>query len=414
LDRPLSDATLRQRKLRRGLIALGLVTLGTASVLFIPGWIRPSVSASRIRTGSVERGSIEATVTATGRVVPRFEHVITSPIDSRVQAIVHDPGDAVAAGDPIVVLDTAETERALEKLDEQVALKENERRRARLAAEERVAELEGRLRIKEIEIESHEIDVHKHTRLSEQGLITEDILRGAQTSLKRARIEEAQIAQSIGLERKTSEASLEGIGLEVSILRKDRADVADRLERATAASGRDGILTWVVEEVGANVTRGSEIARVADLSSFRVEASLSDTHAERISVGLPATVEVGDARLRGQIITVFPTMENGTMTVELALDEPSHPALRPNLRVEVHIVTDRHEDALFVPRGAFVNVDGRRHVYVVRDDRAVRAPVEFGILNFDTHEILGGLEEGDHVVLTDMSDYAHVKEVRIR
>jgi len=190
--------------------------------------------------------------------------------------------------------------------------------------------------------------------------------------------------------------------------------VADRLERATGASDSDGILTWVVTEAGAAVARGSEIARVADLSSFRVEASLSDTHAERIAVGQPAVVRAGEAHVRGRIITVFPTVENGTMTVELALDEPSHPALRPNLRVEVHIVTDRHDGALVVPRGAFVNADGRRQVYVVRDDRAVRTPVEFGILNFDAHEVLSGLEEGDRVILTDMSDYVHVQEVRIR
>lgn len=414
MDRPLSDATLRRRTLRRAAVGGGLAVLAAVAFVFVPGWIRPAVSLARIRTAPVERGAIEATVTATGRVVPRFEHVITSPIDSRVQEILHDPGDAVAAGEPIVTLDTAETERALQKLDEQLALKENERRRTRLGLEEVLADLQGRALIKEIEIESHEIDVEKNRRLLEQGLVTEDALRGAQTDLKRARIEHDQLVRSIELERKTSAARLDGIDLEVSIVRKDRADVADRLERATGASGSDGILTWVVAEAGAAVARGAEIARVADLSSFRVEASLSDTHAERIAVGQPAVIRAGDARLRGRIITVFPTVENGSMTVELALDEPSHPALRPNLRVEVHVVTDRHDGALFVPRGAFVNVDGRRQVYVIRGDAAIRTPVDFGILNFDAHEVLSGLEEGDRVILTDMSDYAHVQEVRIR
>lgn len=414
MDRPLDEATLRRRTLRRAAVGGGLAVLAAVAFVFAPGWIRPAVPLSRIRTAPVERGVIEATVTATGRVVPRFEHVITSPIDSRVQEILHDPGDAITAGEPIVALDTAETERALQKLDEQLALKENERRRARLGLEETLADLEGRALIKEIEIESHEIDVDKNRRLLDQGLVTEDALRGAQTDLKRARIEHDQLARAIELERRTSAAKLDGIDLEVSILRKDRADVADRLARATGASGSDGILTWVVAEAGAAVARGAEIARVADLSSFRVEANLSDTHAERIAVGQPAVIRAGDARLRGRIITVFPTVENGSMTVELALDEPSHPALRPNLRVEAHVVTDRHDDALFVPRGAFVNVDGRRQVYVIRGDAAVRTPVDFGILNFDAHEVLSGLDEGDRVILTDMSDYAHVQEVRIR
>ncbi|MEZ5066893.1 MAG: HlyD family efflux transporter periplasmic adaptor subunit [bacterium] len=414
MDRPLSDATLRRRRLRRASFAIGLAGLGIASIVFVPGWIRPSISLSRIRTAVVERGVIEATVTATGRVVPRVEHVITSPIDSRVRDILHDPGDDVVAGEAIVALDTAETERALQKLDEQIALQENERRRTRLGLEQKIAELEGGLAIKDLEIESYRIDEDKSQRLLDEGLITEDVLRGAKTDVKRALIEREQLERTVELERKTADARLQGIDLEVSILRKDRADVADRLARATGASERDGVLTWVVSEAGAAVARGAEIARVADLSSFRVEASLADTHAERVAVGQDATVRVGDARLRGRVSTVFPAVENGTMTVELTLEEPSHPALRPNLRVEADLVLDRHEDALFVPRGAFVNADGQRQVFVVRDDSAIRTPVEFGILNFDTQEIVRGLQQGDRVVLTDMSDYAHIKEVRIR
>ncbi|MBZ0270012.1 HlyD family efflux transporter periplasmic adaptor subunit [bacterium] len=414
MDRPLDRSVLHRRTLRRAGLAAGLLALGVVSFVFAPGWVRPSVSLTRIRTALVERGPVEATITATGRIIPRFEHVITSPIDSRVQEILHAPGDAVAPGDPIVALDNAETKRSLQKLDQQIALKENERRRLRLELEETLAGLQGELQIKDIDIESHEIDVVKYTRLSEQGLVTEDILRSAENARKRSRIERTQLARSIELERKTADARLAGVDLEVSILKKDRADIADRLERATASSGREGIVTWVIGEVGAAVARGSEIARIADLSSFRVEASFSDTHAEAIAIGLPATIRVGDTRLRGRIATVFPTVENGTVTVELALDEPSHPALRPNLRVDVHVVTDRHDDTLFVPRGAFVNVDGHRQVYVIRDDLAVRTPVEFGILNFDAHEVLSGLDRGDRVILTDMSDYAHVQEVRIR
>jgi HlyD family secretion protein len=414
MDRPLSAEVTRRRTARRIALAVFAVALLVGAIVVVPGWIRPSVSLARVRIGTVERGPIEATLTASGLVVPRFEHLITSPIDSRVQEVLLEPGAPVSPGDRLVALDVGPTARALEKLDEGLALKENERRRTGIDLKEALADLEGKLRIKELEIRSYEFDVEKNTRLSERGLITEDVLRRSQTDLERSRIERDQLERAVELKRETAEAKLAGLDLEVSILKKDRADAAERLQLATATADRQGILTWVVSEVGAAVQRGEEIARIADLSSFRVEATLSDVHADRVAAGLPVDVRVGELFLRGRVTNVLPTIEGGTLTLEVSLQEPSHSALRQNLRVEVHIVTERKEDALWLPRGSFVTVAGQRAVFVVHGEAAVRTPVEFGLANFAATEIVHGLAAGDSVILSDMSDHAHVREVRIR
>lgn len=414
MDRPLSAQVIRRRALQRAGLAIGGLALLVAAIFLVPAWVRPSVSLSRVCIGSVERGPIEATLSASGRVVPRFEHLVTSPIDSRVQEVLCEPGCAVSPGDRLVALDVGPTARALEKLDERLALKENERRRTGIGLNETLADLEGRLRIKELEIRSYEFDVEKNTRLSERGLITEDVLRRSETDLERSRIERDQLIRAIELKRETAEAELAGLDLEVSILKKDRADAAERLQLATATADRTGILTWVVSEVGAAIQSGDEIARIADLSSFRVEATLSDVHADRVAAGLPADVRVGDRFLRGRVTNVLPTIESGSLSLEVSLEDPSHSTLRQNLRVDVHIVTERKEDTLWLPRGSFVTVDGQRAVFVVRGEVAVRTPVEFGLANFAATEIVHGLQEGDRVILSDMSDHAHVREVRIR
>jgi HlyD family secretion protein len=199
MDRPLDARMLRRRTLRRVALGVGGLGLVVALSVLLPGWIRPSIPGSRLRLGTVTRGPIEATVTASGRVVPRFEHLVTSPIDSRVEAILVDPGAAVEAGDRIVALDVGPTARALEKLDEEIALEENERRKTRIQSRETLADLEGRQRIKELEIRSFELDVRKNERLSEQGLITEDVLRRAETDLERSRIERDQLASAVEL-----------------------------------------------------------------------------------------------------------------------------------------------------------------------------------------------------------------------
>ena len=155
------------------------------------------------------------------------------------------------------------------------------------------------------------------------------------------------------------------------------------------------------------------MARVADLSAYRVDATLSDVLARRLTVGLPAVVRSGDTRLPGRVHKILPTVQNGIVTFEVILDEPNHSVLRPNLRVDVHAVTELHADALCLQRGPLLNLDGRDHVFVVRGDKVVRTPVTIGLSNFELYEITGGLSEGDEVIISDMSDYRNSKEVRL-
>ena len=97
-----------------------------------------------------------------------------------------------------------------------------------------------------------------------------------------------------------------------------------------------------------------------------------------------------------------------------SLEDPSAAGLRPNLRVDVHVVTGRKEDATRVRRGSVTNVEGKDHVYVVRGGKAVRTPVSFGLAGFDSVEVVAGLSPGDRVILSDMSHYAHAREVKVR
>jgi HlyD family secretion protein len=102
------------------------------------------------------------------------------------------------------------------------------------------------------------------------------------------------------------------------------------------------------------------------------------------------------------------------MTLYVALDEKSSPLLRANLRVDVFVVTDRRATALRVKRGPFATTAGRQDVFVVRGDKAVRTSVRLGLASFEYVEAAEGLYPGDEVIVSDMRDYAHVGEVRLK
>jgi HlyD family secretion protein len=169
-----------------------------------------------------------------------------------------------------------------------------------------------------------------------------------------------------------------------------------------------------VTEVGGRVRRGDVLARVADLSSFRVEATFSDVNASRLVAGIPARVRVSGGTLEGSLARVLPTVHNGAVTAVVTLERGASPELRPNLRVDVDLVLDRRASTLRLAKGSYVAGEGTVRVFVVRGDRARRVDVKLGATGVERHEVLSGLSEGDEVIVSDMSRLAHLEEVRVR
>lgn len=414
MDRLIDPAQQRRRKLRRLAIPTAVTVVVVVVVVLVAGWLRPSVRRDRVRTAIVVRGEVNATLDASGLVVPGFEQILTSPMATRVVEILERPGSEVEAGTPIVRLDDRDARRAAARLEEQIALKRNESRRTDLDLTRARNDLTTERAVKVLELESFQYDLAQNKKLFEDRLASKDEVRKSETDVARATIELEHLDSRMAVAEEDRLTRVEALRLEIAILEKDLEQARDRLDRTLVTADRPGIVTWVVPSEGAATAEGEALARVADLDSYRVDATLSDVLARRLTVGLPAVVRSGETRLAGRVDKILPTVENGIVTFEVLLDEPAHEILRPNLRVDVHAVTDRRTDTLCLRRGPLLNVDGRDHVFVVRGEELVRTPVAVGLSNFELYEITEGLVEGDEVVISDMSDHRKAMEVKFR
>ncbi len=414
MDRPLDPAVQRQVKLQRlrlpvivALSAIGVIVLGISLM-------RPSVERDRLRTAVVERGDVAATLDASGLVVPQSEQVFTAPLATRIVKVLKTPGSAVTPGDTILRLDNKDASRDAAKLREQIALRMNARKQASLELARARNDLTSQRDIKVLELESARFELERNQKMFERGLIVKDDVRKSETALERAQIELRHIDTLIAHSQADLDAREEGLALEIKILEGDYAVARERLNRTSVTADRAGVVTWVMSQEGASVAEGDPVARVSDPTSYRVEASLSDVLARRLTVGLPAVVRSGDTVLTGVVRKVLPTVQNGIVTFEVTLDQPNHPVLRPNLRVDVHAVTEQRPTTLRVRRGPLINLEGRDVVFVIRGDEAVRTHVTVGLSNFEFYEITDGLAEGDVVIISDMSDYSKSKEVQLQ
>jgi HlyD family secretion protein len=413
VDRPLTDDVQRHDRRRRLLqVALPLLVVAFV-ILSLPGWLRPAISRERLRTARVTAGPIESAIMATGTVVPEVERVLSSPLDARVLRILVRPGAQLEVGSPVVELDISESVLALEKVVKDLKVKENQQAQSRLTLEKSLVDLVGKIDMKTLDLQAAQSRLESNQQLFKDSLLSRETLRQSELSVKQMQIELAQLRGERENAERANAVQLEGLSLERGSLDKEAAQARRQLDLSTTKSDRRGVLTWVLSQEGALVRRGDVIARIADLSSFRVDGSVSDVHAGRLRPGMPAVVRINDEALDGTISEVFPTVENGVIRFTVALAKPSQPTLRPSLRADVLVITDRKPRALRVKRGPFAD-NAAGHAFVVRGDRAFRVPVALGLSGIDDVEVTSGLSEGDEVIISDMRDYAHLSEVKIK
>lgn len=414
MDRNLTPDERRRRVMRRAVPAGVAVAAVAFSLAATMQWLRPSIHRRDIRTARVERGAIEGTVQASGIVVPADEQVVSSPVEARVLGIRRRAGDRVRAGDELLALDTTGAQLELARIGERLAQKENEQLQLRLRIDETLAGLEAQLEQKKLDDEIARLKSEQTRRLRGEGLVSEQDALLAVTTQKKSAIEIAQLEQNVARAKRTAEAQLQAAALEVSGLRRDRDESRRQLDLAMMRATRDGIVTSIVQEEGATVRRGDVLARIADLSRFRVVATIGDMYVPRLARGMRAKVKVDDATsVWGTIEAIDPRIENGVARLHLALDADAHARLRNNLRVDVLVITGGKSGVLTIERGA-LGGETKTELYVVKSDRLVRTPVTLGMLSDERVEVVRGLSAGDEVVISNMNEYEGVKELRVK
>jgi HlyD family secretion protein len=414
MDREITQAVRTRRRVKQALTAAAavgaIVLCGAATVT----WLRPSVRRSDLQIARVERGAIDATLTASGTVIPENETVISSPVEARTLRIQHRAGDLLHRGDAILTLDTSATRLDVEKLSGAVSQQESALAQARLRAEEEVASAAATLQQKKLDSQILTLKAEQNRRMHEEGLVSAQDELVAVTAKKKNDIELTQLEEALRRARRSAQAQVSAAELALHTARQERDQSERQLNLAMARSDQDAVLTWVLPEVGATVRKGDVIARVADLSAYRVAATIADVHVSKLAAGMRAHVKLNETTsIDGTISSIDPRIENGVAKFYVELDQRAHPALRNNLRVDVFPIIGSRQNVLRLRRGS-VGQSEWEEVFVVRGDRIVRVPVHWGLAGDQAIQSLSGLREGDNVVISNMSDYQGARELALR
>jgi HlyD family secretion protein len=402
MDRPLAPHERTARTRRRTLPLLLAVTLAAGALFALPRVLRPSFERANLRLVTVTRGNLEAVLSTTGTVVPAGEEVLTAPVDGTLVRVDSRPGDRLAPGTAILTLDAVEAELALSRLAEQAAQRQNAATQATLASRREQARLAAERDRQRLDRELAALRLAQRQRLAAEGLVATEALREAEVAHRKAEIELATSEEELAMAASEAEARNAALSSELRLLAAEQKAAADRLQAAALVSPRAGVLTWVRDEIGAAVRAGDPLARLADLSAFRVEAALSDQHAGRLAVGQPVRVTLAGEVLAGRLARIDPAVASGTVRFHVELARRDHPALRPELRVDVDVVVAERPEVLLLGRGPAVRSESTLALYVLDGTQARRREVRLGLGGRDAVEVLAGLSPGDVVIASDL------------
>jgi len=406
------EVTIQNRK--KGItIALISIVILVAAISFVRVIFKSSVKRSDISTAVVKVGNIDNTINATGEVLPEFEESLTSPINASIKNVIMDAGNKVKAGQSILTLDKSAAQNDYDKQKFQLESKQNEIEKLKLDLNKSFFDIKSNNDIKQLHISDLTDAVENAKRLFSAGGGTREGIEQAELNLKVAQLEKKQIENEIRNKQQTMQIEIKEAQLAADVLRSDLKALQHKLDLANIVATRAGVVTYVNKNIGQNIKEGESLARIADLSSFKVQGSISDNAINEVHNGIPVIVLINDTQLKGHVANVSPSIQNSIITFDIQLDERNNAVLRPNMKVDVYLVTATHSHVMMVSNGAAFKGANLQDIFVLNNGIAQKRTVHIGLTNFDNVEIKDGVKPGDVVITSDMSEFKNSKEVTV-
>ena len=391
--------------------------IGVASVIVISvliSFMRTGVKTKDLVFSTVDKGTIEVSVSASGKVVPAFEEIINSPINTRIVEIYKKGGDSVDIGTPILKLDLQSVETDYKKLLDEEQMRSYKLNQLRVNNQTKLNDLAMKIKVSAMQLNRKKVELRNEQYLDSLGSGTTDKVRQAELSYNVAQLEYEQLEQQYDNEKEVLAAEYKVQELDFSIFRKGLAEMKRTLDDAQIRSPRKAILTYINNQIGAQVSQGSQLAVISDLSHFKVEGEIADTYGDRVAAGGKAIVKIGSEKLEGTVSSVTPLSKNGVISFTVQLNEDNNRRLRSGLKTDVYVMNAVKEVVMRIANASYYVGRGEYELFVRNSDKEiVKRKVQLGDSNFEFVEVASGLQPGDQVVVSDMSNYKNKNKLKL-
>ena len=407
---------VRDKERKKMLIKYGVIGVaGIVCIALLISFMRSSVNRKDLVFSEVDTGIIEVSVSASGKVVPAFEEIINSPINTRIVEVYRKGGDSVDVGTPILKQEHQSTEPEYNKMLDEEQMKRYQLEQLKVNNNTYLSDLAMQVKISAMKLNRMEVELRNERYLDSLGSGTTDKVRQAELNFNTGKLELEQLRQQYANEKEVKAADLKVKELEFNIFAKSLAEMKRTLDDAQIRSPRKAILTYINNQVGAQVPQGTQVAVISDLSHFKVEGEIADTYGDRVAAGGRAIVNIGNEKLEGIVSSVTPLSKNGVISFTVQLVEDNNKRLRSGLKTDVYVMNAVKEDVMRIANASYYVGRGEYELFVQdSDNEIIKRKVQLGDSNFEYVEVESGLQPGDKVVVSDMSNYKNKSKLKVK
>ncbi|HET7695259.1 MAG TPA: HlyD family efflux transporter periplasmic adaptor subunit [Vicinamibacterales bacterium] len=407
----------RKKRIRRILYATAAVVVVAGISLGVSRLkpAAPTVDRAVVWIDSVKKGSMLRQVRGSGTLVPEDIRWIPAQTQGRVERIILRPGAQVTPDTVILELSNPQLEQAVRdaELSYQSAQAAFTNRKAELQSN--LLQQEANLAQLESQRKQAELDLAANETLFKENLISKLTLQQKQSLA-------ADLKNRVEVDTRRLTITKEGIN---SQLAPQEADVNQRkaawelrrreLGDLRVKAGMTGTLQVVPVEVGQQVGPGTNLARVANPTNLKAELRIAETQTKDIRIGQYAEVDTRNGIVKGRVSRIDPASTGGTVGVDVIMEGALPPGARPDLSVDGTIQLERLDNIIYVGRPAFGQENSTVTIFkVAADGEAVATKVKLGRASVNTIEVIEGLQPGDQVILSDMSQFDSFDRVQLK
>ncbi len=414
IKRPSRKKELRRRRMLIGAVVAAALILITVGIYSLEPAVRP-VERGSVWTGFVERGEMLRSVRGNGELVPEEIRWISAQTGGRVDKIVVDAGARVTPETVILELSNPELEQAAGDAELQLRALEAEYTDLEVRLSSELLDRQANMAAVKAQYQGALLQEEADRELSGHGLISSIELRKTQLAAE-------QLTVRYEMEQKRLAKKSESIDAQLAVKRVQVGQVRalyqlrrDQLDSLKVRSSIAGVLQDVPVEEGERVTPGIRLARVAEPKKLKAELRINETQAKDIEVGQVARIDTRNGVIEGRVARIDPAVQQGTVTVDVALVGELPKGARPDLSVDGTIEIERLEDTLYVDRPAYGQAESLVGLYVIDPESQIAAitQVRLGRTSVNTVEIVDGLKIGDEVILSDSSQWGDDARIRL-
>ena len=414
IPRPNAAKDKRKKRIMYGVIA-AVVLIGITFAMSRLKPAAPTVERNLVWIQSVKRGPMVRQVRGLGTLVPEEIRWIAARTQGRVDKIILRPGAKVEPGSLILELNNPDVVSAAANADSQLHAAEAQLAGLRVQLESSLLAAESTAAAAKSSFEQAKLQAEVNDELFKDGLVSP-------VQMKVAKVSAEEAATRHGIEQKRYSFAKDSIKPQLAVqeaeverltsMAKLRHEELDALQVRASMSG---VLSALPVEVGAQVQPGTSIARVADPTKLKAEVRIAETQAKDIAIGQLASIDTRNGIVEGKVARIDPAVINGTVLVDVTLTGQLPKGARTDLSVDGTIELERLDDVVYVGRPAFGQEKCTVGIYKLNESgEAIRTQVQLGRSSVNTIEIIQGLQPGDQVILSDMSQWEANDRIRLK